>query len=119
VSASTTTGFQFINISLLSAGGKIFLIILMLIGGSAFSTAGGIKVGRVLQIFQKLTSRKFALDSAISSISSVSSRYNKSYIGYEKKSEFLRAEKAYRESLLVIILFLLLSFFYRFSFILF
>ena len=83
----------------------------MMIGGSAFSTAGGIKVGRVLQIFQKLTSRKFALDSAISSISSVSSRYNKSYIGYEKKSEILRGEKAYRESLLVVTLFLLLSFF--------
>jgi trk system potassium uptake protein TrkH len=111
VSASTTTGFQFIDISLLSSEGKIFLIILMLIGGTAFSTAGGIKVGRVLQIFQKLTNRKFAIDSAISSISSVSSRYSDSYIGYETRSEILRAEKAYKESLLVVTLFLLLSFF--------
>jgi trk system potassium uptake protein TrkH len=110
VSASTNTGFQYIDVSLLSIDGKILLIILMLIGGTAFSTAGGIKVGRILQIFQKLTKRKVPLDNAIRSISSVSSRYNESYISYGKKTDELRAKKAYRESLVVVALFLFLSF---------
>ncbi len=44
ISASTTTGFQFLTLSNLSLYGKILLIILMLIGGPAFSTAGGIKI---------------------------------------------------------------------------
>src|SRR3982751_5873280 len=44
ISASTTTGFQFIDLSNLSAQGKAELIIIMLIGGTAFSTAGGIKI---------------------------------------------------------------------------
>ncbi len=110
VSASTTSGFQFIDISLLSADGKILLIVLMLIGGTAFSTAGGIKAGRILQIFLRLTRRNFAMDNAIRSISSVSSRYNESYASYGKKTEELRAKKALRESLAVVALFLLLSF---------
>ena len=110
VSASTTSGFQFIDVSLLSADGKTLLIVLMLIGGTAFSTAGGIKAGRILQIFLRLTRRNFAMDNAIRSISSVSSRYNESYASYGKKTEELRAKKALRESLAVVVLFLLLSF---------
>ncbi len=110
VSASTNTGFQYIDVSLLSMEGKILLIVLMLIGGTAFSTAGGIKVGIIMQIFQKITKRKTPLDNAIRSISSVSSRYNESYVSYGKKTDELRAKKAYRESLLVVALFLLLSF---------
>jgi len=94
----------------LSTEGKIVLIMLMLIGGTAFSTAGGIKAGRILQIFLRLTKRNFATDNAIRSISSVSSRYNESYVSYGKKTEELRAKKAFRESLAVVILFLLLSF---------
>lgn len=72
VSASTTSGFQFIDISSISFETKIQLIILMLIGGSAFSTAGGIKVGRLLQIAQKLTKRRISSDTSTRSISSVS-----------------------------------------------
>ncbi len=110
VSASTTAGFQFISIPSISFQAKILLIILMLVGGTAFSTAGGIKVGRLLQIFHKLTKRKTSIDTANRSISSVSSRYNKLYISYEERAEKLRADKTFRESLLVILLFLLLSF---------
>ena len=110
VSVSTTSGFQFINISSISFQAKILLIILMLVGGTAFSTAGGIKVGRLLQIVHKLTKRKTSMDTANRSISSVSSRYNKLYISYEERAEKLRANKAFRESLLVISLFVLLSF---------
>jgi len=82
----------------------------MLVGGTAFSTAGGIKVGRLLQIVHKLTKRKTSMDTANRSISSVSSRYNKLYISYEERAEKLRANKSFRESLLVISLFVLLSF---------
>jgi len=57
-----------------------------------------------------LTKRNFATDNAIRSISSVSSRYNESYVSYGKKTEELRAKKAFRESLAVVTLFLLLSF---------
>jgi trk system potassium uptake protein TrkH len=110
VSASTNSGFQFINISSISFQAKILLIILMLVGGTAFSTAGGIKVGRLLQIVHTLTNRKTSMDTANRSISSVSSRYNKLYISYAERAEELRANKAFRESLLVISLFVLLSF---------
>ena len=99
VSASTNTGFQYIDFSLLSIEGKSLLIILMLIGGTAFSAAGGIKVGRIMQIFQRLTKKKIPLDNAIRGISSVSSRYNESYVIYGEKTNELRAKKAFRESL--------------------
>ena len=58
VSASTTTGFQFLNISEFSNESKILFILLMLVGGCAFSTAGGIKVARLIFIFQKLLHRR-------------------------------------------------------------
>ena len=58
ISASTTTGFQFIDLSHISTSGKILLIVLMLIGGTAFSTAGGIKIARIILIFHKLINYK-------------------------------------------------------------
>ena len=58
ISASTTSGFQFLDLSSLSFYGKILLIILMLIGGPAFSTTGGIKIARLVLIFQKLINNK-------------------------------------------------------------
>jgi trk system potassium uptake protein TrkH len=82
----------------------------MLIGGCAFSAAGGIKVVRLLQIVQKVTRRKIPIDASSRSISSVSSRYNKSYSNYEGKAVRFREDKTLRESLLVICLFILVSF---------
>lgn len=111
VSASTTTGFQFINISLTSDDCKIMLIILMLIGGTAFSTAGGIKVGRILQIVQKITKKKFAADVTTRSISSVSSRYDHTFHAWELKSDQHKEQKTFNEAILVIILFIFMSFF--------
>jgi trk system potassium uptake protein TrkH len=58
ISASTTAGFQFLNLSNLSISGKILLIVLMLIGGPAFSTAGGIKIARLMLIFEKIINNK-------------------------------------------------------------
>jgi trk system potassium uptake protein TrkH len=82
----------------------------MLIGGCAFSTAGGIKVVRLLQIAKKVTKRKIPLEASSRSISSVSSRYNKSYSNYEGKAVKFREDKTFRESLLVVCLFVLVSF---------
>ena len=55
ISGSTTTGFQYLNIQSLPSGAKIFLTLMMLVGGTAFSTAGGIKVGRFILLYQELT----------------------------------------------------------------
>ncbi|MGI0049771.1 MAG: potassium transporter TrkG [Nitrososphaera sp.] len=57
-SASTTTGFQYLDIHSLSYAPKIFLILIMLIGGAAFSTAGGIKVGRLVILYQEFSKKK-------------------------------------------------------------
>ncbi len=110
ISASTTTGFQFLDISSTSDSAKIMLIILMLIGGTAFSTAGGIKIGRILQITQKITKNRFSADTSTRSISSASSRYNSTINIGKQKVEKLKEEKTFREALLVIALFIFLSF---------
>ena len=138
VSASTTTGFQFLDLSAFTNESKILLILLMFIGGSAFSTAGGIKVARLIFIFQKLFHRRKST-SKISSTggntsttttttpSITSSRTiqmnNLSYYSHlEQKNHFLNtkegrrnivkillSEKTFREALLVIALFIVLS----------
>ena len=110
VSASTNSGFQYINMSSIPFESKILLIIIMFIGGCAFSTAGGIKVVRLLQIAKKVTKRKIPIEASSRSISSVSSRYNKSYSNYEGKAVKFREDKTFRESLLVVCLFVLVSF---------
>src|SRR5215213_2386243 len=58
VSASTTTGFQFIDLSLLSVTHKIWLVVLMVIRETAFSTAGGIKIARLMLIIEKIINNK-------------------------------------------------------------
>jgi trk system potassium uptake protein len=106
LSAATTTGFQFINVALLSEQAKLLLITLMLIGGTAFSTAGGIKIGRILLIIQKLTKKKFSADTTTRSISSVSSRYDHTYHIWEQKADVHKEEKTFNEAILVIVLFI-------------
>lgn len=56
VSASTTSGLHPQNIPDFNSATHVILIILMIIGGCGFSTAGGIKVFRLLQIkeFKKI-----------------------------------------------------------------
>jgi trk system potassium uptake protein TrkH len=111
ISASTSTGFQLVDMSALSDNGKILLIMIMLIGGTAFSMAGGIKVGRILQIMQKITRKKFMADASTRSISGVSSRYNNQGLGRNgPKSEKIKEEKTFREALLIIVLFIAVSF---------
>ena len=57
ISSSTTTGFQYLNIQSIPYTAKIFLTLIMLVGGTAFSTAGGIKVGRFILLYQELTKK--------------------------------------------------------------
>jgi trk system potassium uptake protein len=109
ISASTNSGFQYINMSSIPFESRILLIVIMLIGGCAFSTAGGIKVGRLLHFVQRLTKRKVPIDASSRSISSVSSRYNRSYSNYEGRAVKHREDKTFRESSLVICLFVAVS----------
>jgi trk system potassium uptake protein TrkH len=54
ISASTTTGFQLVNLESISIEAKIILVIVMLIGGMAYSTAGGIKFDRLILAMRTL-----------------------------------------------------------------
>jgi trk system potassium uptake protein TrkH len=53
VSASTNSGFQFLDLGGLSLQAKMLLIAVMLVGGCAYSAAGGMKIGRFLILLQK------------------------------------------------------------------
>ena len=50
ISASTTAGVQQENLDGLSGGAHTILIILMFIGGCGFSTAGGLKIFRLIHL---------------------------------------------------------------------
>src|SRR5215204_427638 len=123
VSASTTTGFQFLNLSEFSIETKILLMLLMLIGGCAFSTAGGIKIARLIFIFQKLFHReKPTTKENISSmanehisrktitIPSILSTNIQIHRQSHNPSRSLLSDKTFREALLVVVLFVALSF---------
>jgi trk system potassium uptake protein len=110
ISAATNSGFQFFDISQISIEAKLVLILAMLIGGTAFSTAGGIKVGRLLHIIQKVTGKKFRSDNSGGSISAVASPYNKRYLTIESKpTKIKEEEKIFNEAIYVIVLFIALS----------
>jgi trk system potassium uptake protein TrkH len=57
ISASTNTGFQYVDVPSIPPAAKGFLIAVMLVGGTAFSTAGGIKVGRFVILYQEFAKR--------------------------------------------------------------
>ncbi|HYF99747.1 MAG TPA: potassium transporter TrkG [Candidatus Saccharimonadales bacterium] len=110
ISAATNSGFQFIDISLITIESKVILIIAMLIGGTAFSTAGGIKVGRLLHIIQKATRKKVTTDNSGGSISAIASPFNRKYvITHEARPIKLKEEKIFNEAIYVVILFIVVS----------
>ena len=80
VSASTTTGFQYLDIHSMPSAPKVFMIIIMLIGGATFSTAGGIKVGRFVILYQEFSRKTADKDTAavsgLSTTASISSTAN-------------------------------------------
>ncbi len=57
VSASTNSGFQYLDVQSSPISAKVALMVLMMAGGTTFSTAGGIKIGRFLLIYQKLAKK--------------------------------------------------------------
>jgi trk system potassium uptake protein TrkH len=61
-SAITCTGFQIANLSTYPELGKFILAVLMIIGGGAGSTAGGIKLIRITLMYESL---KWTIESAI------------------------------------------------------
>ena len=83
----------------------------MLIGGTAFSMAGGIKVGRILLIVQKKTRKKFVADASTKSIFGVSLSHNNQDNNTKNlKAEKVKEEKTFNEALLIIVLFIAVSF---------
>jgi trk system potassium uptake protein TrkH len=137
VSASTTTGFQFIDLSLLSVTDKILLIVLMLIGGTAFSTAGGIKIARLMLIVEKIINNKkhksmlinknhvtipsFISATAIQfrrkikpisnlSISEENNKQMKCVVPLDKYKFNILSDKAFKEALFVVVLYILFTF---------
>jgi trk system potassium uptake protein TrkH len=91
ISASTTTGFQLINLGSISIEAKIILVIVMLIGGMAYSTAGGIKFDRLILAIRTLLrwSKQLAIRRGKRSLSqSISPPYKTSFLPskYDKTS---------------------------------
>ena len=139
VSASTTTGFQFIDLSLLSVNGKILLIVIMLIGGTAFSTAGGIKIARLMLIIEKIIDNRkhtsttlmnknnhATIPSFISAtaiqfrkrikpisnlhIAEANNKQMKCVVPLDKYKFNILSDKAFKEALFVIVLYILFTF---------
>lgn len=54
ISASSTAGFSYLSIGDFTVSSKLLLIAIMFVGGSAFSTAGGLKIWRFLVILKSL-----------------------------------------------------------------
>ena len=61
VSATTTTGFSYLQLGEFSNQLKLFLTVLMFTGGASFSTAGGIKIYRLVLLFKSI--KKAVIDS--------------------------------------------------------
>lgn len=56
-SSLTTCGFSNVDMSYFSAAGKLFFILAMVIGGSSGSTAGGLKIRRIHNLFSAILLR--------------------------------------------------------------
>lgn len=100
ISASTTTGFQYLDIHTLPAAPKFFMIIIMLIGGTTFSTAGGIKVGRFVILYHEFSKRTGEKDttavaglSTSASISSTANPYRSTEYLDRLKDEYNRRDR--------------------------
>ena len=88
ISSSTTTGFQYLNFQFIPSAAKIFLIGIMLVGGTAFSTAGGIKVGRFIVLYEEFTKKSREKDRTAITGSSTSTSISSTANPY-RSTEFL------------------------------
>ncbi|HIH28564.1 MAG TPA: TrkH family potassium uptake protein [Thermoplasmata archaeon] len=80
VSGMSTTGFSYLSIAGFTDGLKLFLVFLMFVGGASFSTAGGIKIFRLLLLFKAI--RK-AINESISGKYSPITLFGKEYSNQE------------------------------------
>lgn len=88
ISGATTSGFQYLNIQSITPAAKIFLIVIMLVGGTAFSTAGGIKVGRFVLLYQEFVRKSGEKDRSVITGSSTSTSISSTANPY-RSTEFL------------------------------
>ena len=54
ISAMSTTGFSYLSISGFPSNPKLFFVFLMFVGGASFSTAGGIKIFRLILMYKAM-----------------------------------------------------------------
>jgi trk system potassium uptake protein TrkH len=80
VSIMTTTGFGYVNLGQLSPSIKLFLIVLMFIGGTSLSTAGGLKIYRLILIFKSI---KKSINDSITNHESPVKLFGKEYSNQE------------------------------------
>ncbi|HEU4604973.1 MAG TPA: potassium transporter TrkG [Nitrososphaera sp.] len=100
ISASTTSGFQYLDIQSIPTAAKIFLMVIMLVGGTAFSTAGGIKVGRLVILYQEFTKMSKEKDKTMAMGGSTSASISSTANPY-RSSEFLtRLQEEHQKSIL-------------------
>lgn len=100
ISASTTSGFQYLDIQSIPTAAKIFLMLIMLVGGTAFSTAGGIKVGRLVLLYQEFTRKSKEKDKTMATGGSTSASISSTANPY-RSSEFLtRLQEEHQKSVL-------------------
>jgi len=124
ISASTTTGLTIeggVGISTpYSVPAKIVIMILMLLGGLAFSTSGGIKIDRIVLIFRRLLRLRINLNHLIAGITPVRYRYSYRHLiddMNERKTTSRKAEssptishgKEVKEAVYIIMLFISVS----------
>lgn len=69
VSATTTAGFSYLPLGEFSSQLKLFFVALMFTGGASFSTAGGIKIYRLILLFKSI--KKAVIDSITEKSSAV------------------------------------------------
>src|ERR671918_677835 len=98
ISGSTTSGFQYLDIQSTPFAGKIFLILIMLVGGTAFSTAGGIKVGRFVILYQEFAKRSREKDRTAISETSTSSSISSTSNPYRSTEFLTRLQDEHRKS---------------------
>jgi trk system potassium uptake protein len=80
VSAMTTTGFSYLSLSGWAESLKLFFTALMFVGGTSLSTAGGIKIFRLVLVFK--ATQKVVTESITKQKSSVT-LFGKEYYGME------------------------------------
>lgn len=105
ISAMSTSGFSYVAIAGLNDSVKLFLVLLMFIGGASFSTAGGIKLYRFLLVIKSIPQTvAFTIvgkDTKNSKISLLNKKYTYSEVMQATTMIFLTAVAIFISSFIV------------------